>query len=100
MKSLDQLAWDSWLLITEGATLYIKYTSILGGECRARAGISLEFFDKGDMFRVRMVEKIYHIEQYKHEVLKKEGQKLSGEAATLEWMQKYAPQSPSTGDGK
>ena len=86
--------------ITEGATLYVKYTSILGGKCRAWVGISLEFLDKGDMFCARMVEKIYHIEQCKHEVLKKERRKLSSEAATLEWMQKYASQSPSTGGDK
>jgi len=62
--------------------------------------ISLEFLDKDEMFRARMVEKIYHIEQYKHEVLKNEGRKLSSEAATLEWIQKYAPQSPNTGGDK
>lgn len=62
--------------------------------------IGLEFLDKDDMFRARMVEQICHIEEYKHEVLKKEGRKLSSEAAALEWIQKYAPQFPGSGDGK
>ena len=51
------------------------------------------------MFRARMVEQVCHIEQYKHQVLKKEGRKLSGEEAALEWIQKYAPQFPGSDGG-
>ena len=61
--------------------------------------IGVEFLDKNDMFRARMVEQICHIEQYKQEVLEKEGRKLSGEEAALEWIQKYAPQFPGSEDG-
>ena len=61
--------------------------------------VGIEFLDKDDMFRARMVEQICHIEQYKQEILKKEGRKLSGEAAALEWIQKYAPQFPGSEDG-
>lgn len=61
--------------------------------------IGIEFLDKDDMFRARMVEQVCHIEQYKHEVLKNEGRKLSGEEAALEWIQKYAPQFPGSDGG-
>ena len=57
--------------------------------------ISLEFLDKDEMFRARMVEKIYHIEQYKHEGLKNEGRKLSSEATTLEWIQNMRHSLPA-----
>ena len=48
------------------------------------------------MFRARMVEQVCHIEQYRHEILKNEGRKLSSEAAALEWIQKYAPLFPGS----
>src|SRR5210317_970166 len=35
--------------------------------------VGIEFLDKEDMYRTRMVEQICHIEQYRQEVLKKEG---------------------------
>jgi len=56
--------------------------------------IGIEFLDKDDMFRARMVEQVCHIEQYRQDVLKREGRKLSGEEAAMEWIQKYAPEFP------
>ncbi len=70
--------------------------------CRAENNqfeVGVEFLDKDDMFRARMVEQICHIEQYKQEVLKKEGRKLSGEKAALEWIKKYASHFPGYDDG-
>jgi hypothetical protein len=60
--------------------------------------IGIEFLDKDDMFRARMVEQICHIEQYRQEVLKKEGRGLNSEEAALEWIQKFAPQFPGSED--
>lgn len=60
--------------------------------------VGIEFIDKDDMFRARMVEQICHIEQYKQEVLKKEGRKLNGEEAALEWIEKFAPMFPGPED--
>lgn len=56
--------------------------------------IGVEFLDENDTFRARMVEQICHIEQYKHEVLEKEGRNLNGEEAAIEWIQKYAREFP------
>ena len=45
-------------------------------------------------FIYSMVEQVCHIEQYKKEVLKNEGQGLSGEEAAVEWITKYAKDFP------
>ncbi|WP_455217800.1 PilZ domain-containing protein [Kaarinaea lacus] len=58
--------------------------------------IGIEFLDKNDSFRARMVEQICHIEDYKQEVLKKEGRKLSDEAAASEWIKRYAVRFPNS----
>lgn len=60
--------------------------------------VGIEFLDENDTFRARMVEQICHIEDYKQEVLRKEGRKLSGEEAASEWIQRYAVKFPSSED--
>ena len=65
--------------------------------CRPDANyfeIGIEFLDEDDKFRARMVEQICHIEQYKNDVFDKEGRKLTGEEAAVEWITKYALQFP------
>lgn len=59
-----------------------------------RFEIGVEFLDKDDLFRARMVEQICHIEQYKQKVLQTEGRNLSGEQAAQEWIKKFAPRFP------
>ncbi len=69
--------------------------------CRAEGSqfeVGIEFIDKDDMFRARMVEQVCYIEQYRQEVLKKNGRKLSAEDAAREWIQKFAPQFPGSGE--
>ena len=56
--------------------------------------IGIEFLNKDDMFSARMVEQVCHIEEYKQEVLLKEGRNLSSEEAALEWIKKYAKDFP------
>jgi hypothetical protein len=56
--------------------------------------IGVQFVDKDTEFRARMVEQICHIEQYKREILEKEGRELSGEEAAREWINKYAKDFP------
>jgi Tfp pilus assembly protein PilZ len=65
--------------------------------CKPEAGqyeIGIQFLDKHDVFRARMVEQICHIEQYKREVLEKEGRTLTGEEAAAEWIAQYATSFP------
>jgi hypothetical protein len=52
--------------------------------------IGLEFSGTVDAFRVRMVEQVCRIEQYKKEVLEQEGRALTGTQAAIEWISKYA----------
>ncbi len=65
--------------------------------CRKRErhyDVGVSFIDPDDAFRTRMVEQICHIEHYKKEILEKEGRKLTGEDAALEWIRLYAARFP------
>ena len=56
--------------------------------------IGIRFTQNIDIFRMRMVEQVCHIERYKEDVKSKEGRVLSGTQAALEWIQKYASKFP------
>jgi hypothetical protein len=57
--------------------------------------IGIEFEKSRDVFRLRMIEQICHIEHYRKEVLRVEGRKLSGKEAASEWISKYARDFPA-----
>lgn len=61
--------------------------------------IGVQFVDRDDAFRARMVEQVCHIEHYKREVLQREGRRLSGEQAALEWIGKFAAEFPGADTG-
>ena len=66
--------------------------------CRKRGDhydVGVSFCDPEDAYRARMIEQVCHIEHYKREALLKEGRKLTGEQAALEWIKKYAAKFPS-----
>lgn len=56
--------------------------------------VGVSFMEEADLFRLRMVEQICHIEHYKSKVQAEEGRCLSGEQAAREWIQKFAGQFP------
>lgn len=56
--------------------------------------VGVQFVEPEDAFRVRMVEQICHIEQYKKDMFELEGRKLSGEEAAFEWIRKFASEFP------
>jgi hypothetical protein len=56
--------------------------------------VGIEFVGNKDPFKIRMVEQICHIENYKREIREKEGRILTGEQAALEWIRKYADKFP------
>lgn len=56
--------------------------------------IGVHFESADDLFRARMVEQACHIEQYKREVLQREGRVLSGQEAAMEWIGKFAGRFP------
>ncbi len=57
--------------------------------------IGVEFEKSQDVFRLRMIEQICHIEHYRREVLCSEGRKLSAQEAANEWISKYAGDFPA-----
>jgi len=57
--------------------------------------IGIEFEKSRDVFRLRMIEQICHIEHYREEVLRVEGRKLSSKEAASEWISKYAGDFPA-----
>ncbi|HHJ16321.1 MAG TPA: PilZ domain-containing protein [Gammaproteobacteria bacterium] len=56
--------------------------------------IGVAFQDVDDLFRVRMVEQICHIQQYRAEIYANEGRQLDWEQAAHEWIQKFAEGFP------
>ncbi|CAN5691845.1 hypothetical protein BH23GEM10_BH23GEM10_09130 [soil metagenome] len=66
--------------------------------CRPEDGrflVGVEFQDSADAFRVRMVEQVCAVEQYREKVLKEEGRRLSSQEAAAEWIGRYAGRFPS-----
>jgi Tfp pilus assembly protein PilZ len=56
--------------------------------------VGVQFTNNESSFRIRMIEQVCYIENYKREVLEKEGRELSGEEAAVEWITKYARDFP------
>jgi hypothetical protein len=65
--------------------------------CRLHArhyDVGVQFLDEHTGFRARIIEQICYIEQYKQDVLAREGRTLSGEEAAQEWIAQYASEFP------
>ncbi|MFE8070571.1 PilZ domain-containing protein [Marinobacteraceae bacterium S3BR75-40.1] len=52
--------------------------------------VGISFTNPTDAYRMRMVEQICHIEQYRQDVLRQEGRDLSVEEAAHEWIERFA----------
>jgi len=57
--------------------------------------VGIEFEGSKDVFRLRMIEQICHIEHYRKEVKLSEGRELSSEEAANEWITRYAGDFPA-----
>ncbi len=57
--------------------------------------VGIEFEGSKDVFRLRMIEQICHIEHYRKEVKLAEGRELSSEEAADEWITRYAGDFPA-----
>lgn len=103
--SIGGLCFRSSSYLEQGLTLLIRIPFVhpeFEGKavvvwCR-RGGkayeVGVRFVDNNTSFRIRMVEQVCHVEQYKREVLDVEGRQLSSEEAALEWIQKFAQDFP------
>ena len=56
--------------------------------------LGIEFRGEKDVYRLRMVEQICHIEHYRKEMLVREGRNISSEQAAREWIVKFADEFP------
>ena len=66
--------------------------------CKQHGGsfeIGVSLLSSDDAFRARMVEQLCHIEDYRKDVLQREGRDLSDEEAALEWIGRYAQDFPA-----
>lgn len=57
--------------------------------------VGLEFESSQEIFRLRMIEQICHIEHYRKEVELRQGRKLTTEEAAKEWISEYAGDFPA-----
>ena len=57
--------------------------------------VGIEFDKSKDVFRLRMIEQICHIEHYRKEVERLEGRELTTQEAAGEWISKYAGDFPA-----
>jgi len=56
--------------------------------------IGIEFDRSEEVFRLRMIEQICHIEHYRREVMRSQGRELTARQAAEEWIQRYADDFP------
>lgn len=66
--------------------------------CEKSAGgyeVGLEFDSSRELFRLRMIEQLCHIEHYRKEVESQHGRKLTIEEAAKEWISEYAVSFPA-----
>lgn len=57
--------------------------------------IGIEFEKSKDVYRLRMIEQICHIEHYRKEIARVEGRELNAQEAATEWISKYAGDFPT-----
>lgn len=62
--------------------------------------VGVEFLDRSDAFRSRMVQQVCAIEHYRREVRDQEGRDLSTQDAAAEWIARYAGRFPASADGQ
>ena len=66
--------------------------------CKNEGGqyaVGVQFLDSEVAFRVRMVEQVCHIENYRRDVEQREGRTLTTEEAAKECIKRYASSSPN-----
>jgi len=57
--------------------------------------LGVQFLDKDDAFKARMVEQVCHINQYRKEAQQVTGRRMSWNKASMEWIEKNGKNFPS-----
>lgn len=105
------LSFQSRVALVEGALISLRIPAVQPPFvtrarvmwCRPVGGVwdvGVELLDPEQVYSVRMVEQICHIEHYKREIRQKEGRTLSGEQAAREWIERYAEAFPAVEEDK
>jgi len=103
--SLGGLAFKSSQAIPNGQSVKISFPLLnekhsLSGQVvwNKKTGngfeVGLKFDDPDEIFRLRMIEQICHIEHYRTEVERQDGRYLTSEEAAREWISLYAAEFP------
>ncbi len=74
---------------------YLSGTVVWCEKSRDGYEVGLEFESSKEVFRLRMIEQICHIEHYRKEVEHQQGRQLSAEEAAREWISEYAGDFPA-----
>ena len=74
---------------------YLSGTVVWCEKAKGGYEIGLEFESSKEVFRLRMIEQICHIEHYRKEIERQQGRKLSTEEAAKEWISEYAGDFPA-----
>jgi hypothetical protein len=56
--------------------------------------VGVTFVTQADQFKLRMLEQVCLIEAYKKEIMERDGRRVTGEQAAIEWINKYADKFP------
>ena len=56
--------------------------------------LGVEFLDTDDAFKVRMIEQVCHINEYRKKLQKESGKRISWNKASTEWIANYASTFP------
>ena len=59
-----------------------------------RFDVGIRFVDLHDLYTLRMVEQVCHIEHYRGEVARLQGRQLTSQQAAEEWIRLYADSFP------
>ena len=103
--SCGGLSFSSATYLTPGTMVQLRIPNVRPTfEARARVvwcggeaehfTVGVEFVERSDAFRARMVEQVCAIESYRREVRRREGRRLSAAEAAHEWISKYAATFP------
>ena len=74
---------------------YLSGTVVWCEKSRDGYEVGLEFDSSKEVFRLRMIEQICHIEHYRKEIERQQGRQLSTEEAAKEWISEYAGDFPA-----
>jgi len=106
--SLGGLAFPFHWPIAEGVRIEVRVPRLADSlaltgrvaRCERRGRewlIGVSFEDREEVFRMRMVQQICHVEDYRARVMEDEGRDISSDEAAQEWIARHASHFPRCG---